>query len=147
MKDKNNLLNHNQWSCTEYYNSFDSFSKGANSEITNKYTTIGENSIVINKNNMEYYWIDVPFPNITITGTYNIKIDILTQFADALIRVYDSQFQSTITQLWVPKNINFNTISISTELLDSTESYRIRIRNNNEIGTRVFIDNLSCNKS
>ena len=41
MKDKNNLLNHNQWSCTEYYNSFDSFSKEANSEITNKYTTIG----------------------------------------------------------------------------------------------------------
>ena len=59
MKDNNNKLDFNQWSCSEYNNNLNGFYvTGANLyQITNQYSTIGENSLKLinNTNSMMGY--------------------------------------------------------------------------------------------
>ena len=83
----NNLLSFNQWSATEYLNNFQGFSQLGSHNTTSsskEYSTIGEQSIVLNRNN-NWWWFQVNLPSLPEGTNCLFSCDIL---GDSAIRYY-----------------------------------------------------------
>ncbi|WP_296862190.1 hypothetical protein [uncultured Methanobrevibacter sp.] len=141
MKDNNNILTYNIWTCGDY-NNLEDFNRYTQEslQITNSYSYIGECSAQITLSGNAY--VDVP-TNITIEGTYTLTLKILTE----------NWVQLRLLESWVVKsevNIPPNTDSWQSISLSATFSdlsnIRIRIKN---IGStdRVFFDDVTLIKS
>lgn len=141
MKDNNNILTYNIWTCGDY-NNLEDFNRYTQEslQITNNHSYIGESSAQITLSSNPY--VDVP-TNITIEGTYTLTLKILTE----------NWVQLRLLESWVVKsevNIPPNTDSWQSISLSATFSdlsnIRIRIKN---IGStdRVFFDDVTLIKS
>lgn len=141
MKDNNNILTHNIWTCGDYNNleDFNIYTQES-LQITNSYSYIGESSAQITTSGNAY--VDVP-TNITSLGTYTLTLKILTENWVQLRLVESWVVKSEVN---IPPNTNFwQTISLSATFSDLS-NIRIRIKN---IGStdRVFVDDVTLIKS
>ena len=141
MKDNNNILTHNIWTCGDYNNleDFNIYTQES-LQITNNHSYIGECSAQITLSGNAY--VDVP-TNITSLGTYTLTLKILTE----------NWVQIRLLESWVVKssvNIPPNTdswqiINISATFSDLSN---IRIRMMNKGTTdKVFFDDVTLIKS
>lgn len=94
VKDNNNLLNFNQWSCGEYNNNLNDFTLNTTQQqkniISNDYSKIGENSLkMISSQTADYIriWYLTELKNKKITCKLHIKTE---ETIDILLREYDS---------------------------------------------------------
>ena len=140
MKDTNNLLTHNQWTSGDYTNDLTDFTRIQSSKITNKYSTIGESSINLDRID-NTWWINVP-ANLSTTGDYTFSIDILNKSDTVTLRFQANG--SAVTTLNVPTSDSWQTYSISASLTNLTNVY-LQILNYNYDG--IYIDNIRLIKN
>ena len=141
MKDTNNILTYNIWTCGDYNNleDFNIYTQES-LQITNNYSYIGECSAQITLSGNAY--VDVP-TNITSLGTYTLTLKILTE----------NWVQIRLLESWVVKssvNIPPNTdywqiINISATFSDLS-NIRIRMMNTGTTD-KVFFDDVTLIKS
>ena len=141
MKDTNNLLSYNQWSCGDYNNNLTDFEHVQVSKITNDYCTQGENCVQINRGSSQW-WVDIPLSPPS-NGDYTITLNILNIIEYSLITIikYDPSgaTPSVISYITVPKSDTWRTVSLSANITDLTNN-RIRVLS---YGGEVYIDDVS----
>ena len=141
MKDIHNLLSHNLWSCGDYLESLDEFTRTQSSILTNQYSSLGEHSIKIQRTSSTW-WINIP-SEISTTGTYTWEIDVLNHNQSNVSLMFLSN-SSTVSSVTVPYCENWQTITIIGQI-DTVTTYSLRVLVYDNDG--VFIDNVKLVKN
>lgn len=141
MKDTNNILTHNIWTCGDY-NNLEDFNRYTQEslQITNNNSYIGECSAQITLSRNAY--VDVP-TNITSAGTYTLTLKILTENW-VQIRLLESWNVKASVEI-PPNATSWQTISLSATFSDLS-NIRSRIKNNGNTDN-VFFDDVTLIKS
>ncbi|MCR5026979.1 MAG: hypothetical protein K6A34_06030 [Methanobrevibacter sp.] len=122
MKDNNNLLSYNQWSCGDYNGQGEFYNQG---QLTNKHSAIGEYCIQA-KRTSSNWWSDtlLSLPSI---GFYTLTCKILNKSTDsAILRLL--QDGAIIAEISVPVNESWVNVSLTGNFSSLTNN-RIRLLN------------------
>ena len=142
MKDTNNLLDYNVWSCGEYDN-INIITIYGKVKITEQFSTIGEKSIAYqqsNPANYGYFYID---STNTVTSGENHTVSVDCYCPDSNFTFIVRQ-DGELSRVTIPRNPSMQHISLS---FTSNRSASFRIQFFNDVSdSRIFIDNLSCIK-
>ena len=114
MKDTNNLLSYNQWSCGDYTNDLTDFTQDITSKITNDFCTQGENCVQLSRTE-SHHWIRIPF-TVSSTGEYTATIKIRGK--QGYLRVLNGD--TIISQVGTPLTNEWETVSLSANLTNLT---------------------------
>ena len=100
MKDTNNLLTHNQWTCGEYANNPEMFNIAylVNRVCTNKYSDIGEQSIKLTKLGSSGSYARVSYNQSIINKTVTASATIKTENATAFLILLEIDDNNIIQQ-------------------------------------------------
>ena len=152
MKDTNNLLTVDQWSCTEYTGSTTGFIGGDGSirEPTNIWSKIGESSLKATKTGTALYGFRVSYEG-SLTGTVTGKLTLLTKSNENVtIVLYASNANEEIIEATASNVISNNipvTVSLSIPTNNNAVKYELNISNNGSIGCVTFVDDISLTAS
>lgn len=135
MKDTNNLLSYNQWTCGDY-NGINEFFNEA--QLTNKYSNTGEYSIQA-KRTSSRWWSDTIL-SLPSTGKYTLSCKILNKTGDvAVLRLLQDNASVTVAQVSIPVTDSFTSFSL-TSTFTNVNDCRIRLLNYGS--DELFIDNI-----
>ena len=114
MKDTNNKVNHNVWSCGEYNNNLDNFFPASDAKVivNNEWSNMGESSLKITRTHPSYG--TSLFTKISnLTGTNNITATVKIYSPNNRVRIefYNS---STLSNVTCPASSTVNTITLTT---------------------------------
>ena len=137
MKENQNLLSYNQWSCGDYTNDLTDFEQVITCKITNKYSTQGENSVQIGRTSTDY-WVDIPF-TVPSIGEYTAQLKLRGE--PGYMRIMHDE--TIIAQVGTPRTNEWKTISLSTNITNLTGNH---IRILNYFGD-IFIDDVRLTSS
>ena len=137
MKENQNLLSYNQWSCGDYTNDLTDFEQVITCKITNEYSTQGENSVQIGRTSTDY-WVDIPFAVPSI-GEYTAQLKLRGKYG--IMRIMHDE--TIIAQVDTPQTNEWKTISLSANINNLTGNH-IRVLNYNG---DIFIDDVSLTSS
>ena len=139
MKDTNNLLTYNQWTCGDY-NGINEFYNEA-VELTNKYSSIGEYSIRA-KRTSSRWWTDTTI-SLSSTGQYTLSCKILNKSgAVAVLRLL--QNNDIMADISIPLTNSFQSFSLTGTFTD-TSNCRVRLLNYGS--DDLFIDDMVLTSS
>ena len=145
MKDTNNLLTHSQWSSGEYSNQTNiATSLGQKYQISNEFSSIGENSIKITRVGNNVIWTESRIYNPS-KNTFTCSCDILAKNRGQVyfVAVYGDTTQDVVfTDVEVKDDVQHITVSgsINQSKPLSFVSIRFIIR---DIGGFIYVDNIS----
>lgn len=139
MKDKSNLLTHNQWSAGEYYDTI-SQTHGLSSQMSKDFSTIGETSYkIIRSSELNRYWeLRVKTTGNIFTASCQICSNIKGYFNILLVYVDGSE---EYNQISFSGNYNVQNLFISKNANGEVSRVSLRIVINNN--SLVYLDNPS----
>ena len=150
VKDKLNLLSHNQWSCGEYLNNTTGFTPtmGGRLSVTDEYNTIGNKSLksttagsttsidmihVVNEEQIGHTGV-VSFDTYSIS---NFNVHLMSRIGSS------SGSASVKTAIAVPADKNTHVTLTIPEILSDTYSIFVRLQSNSN--NDLFVDNFVLN--
>ena len=145
MKDTNNLLTHSQWSSGEYSNPTNiATGLGQKYQISNKFSSIGENSIKITRIGDEKTWTEARTYNVS-KNTFTISCDVLAKCSGRLyfVAIYTDNTQDfSFTEFNVKDDVQHITTvgTINQSKTISFVSIRVMVE---RVGGFVYADNFS----
>lgn len=138
MKDTNNELSYNQWTCGDY-NGINEFFNQA--QLTNKYSNTGEYCIQA-KRTSSRWWSDTQL-SLASTGKYTLSCKILNKSgAVAVLRLL--QDNSPMAEVSIPVTDSFTSFSL-TGTFTNLNDCRIRLLNYSS--DDLFIDDMVLTSS
>ena len=137
VKENQNLLSYNQWSCGDYTNDLTDFEQVVTSKITNEYSTQGENSVQIGRTSTDY-WVDIPF-TVPSIGEYTAQLKLRGKYGYMRIM----RGETVIAQVGTPQTNEWKTVSLTANITNLTDNH-IRVLNYNG---DIFIDDVSLTSS
>lgn len=142
VKDTNNILSINAWSAGEYNDNLTYIDNGNSRNglftILNNYSSIGEKSIKV-KHTSSRYWINILF-NGLLNNTYGVSINIYNPNNTTKLTLRTDE--DVISTVNIPKNNNWQTIKLTGTLTSDNDTY-IRILNDNNTGSYLYLDNIN----
>lgn len=138
VKENQNLLSYNQWSCGDY-NGINGFYNGA--ELTTKYSILGECSIRA-KRTSSLWWSDTVI-SLPSTGQYTLTCKILNK-SGAVASLRLLQNNDIMAELGIPVTDSFQSFSL-TGTFTSVSNCRIRLLNYGV--DELYIDDVSLTSS
>lgn len=131
-------MNFNQWSATEYYNSFSGFAQINSSSMSDDYSIIGNRSVYL-IHGESHWWVDVLMPenNIMTDTQYTISADVYIKSGTACLRLINN---STVVQEVYCSSSGLVQLSLSGSITDEINDPRIRFMNYND--GSMYIDNI-----
>ncbi len=122
VKDKNNLLSFNQWSCTEYTNNTSDFVKGGgiSFESSNEYSSIGDKSLKSIRSGDTSNWYGLNYDSSLLSKDIKLSGNVKTEGSSIKINFLESNNGTTV-----------HTESVNIPA-DTTQSFEITCTTGNE---------------
>lgn len=139
MKDKNNLLDYNVWSCGEYNKNVLEWTNNKNLNINNNWSSIGECNIKLTRISDIYddYTSTINITNLP-EDNYLLSITIYSPYAIGSLRLINIDTEEYVS-VGITKSDNPYTTSIT---INSLENVKIRLINWGKIGDNIYFDNI-----
>ncbi len=147
------MASHNQWSGGEYLNNTNGLQVFNNQPIimtVNKdYSSNGDSSFKIESTGKLWGFMDIVFADFTIGEQIQVTMDILPLQSSCLLSIYAYGINQDIMQsvVNIPQNNIFSKYSItSNSIPEGTTDVRIRILQNTDNPSILFLDNIHITK-
>lgn len=141
MKDKNNLISYNDWTCGDYTGEYDlTTSANVTCKVSPEYSTIGEHSFhIINKN--AYSNSQCRYSSMTAGKTYIITADIRVDKQSSFVLKERNSSGDATYSVNIPADDNWNTYVLTCTVRSGSTRLDWFVEPK-VVGTNVFIDNM-----
>ena len=148
VKDSDNLLSYNQWSCGDYSKNLDGFTlNGANTtnnivKLDNSNPTKGDYNILMNRIASAASYLFLKFAKSITEEDYGKTLTVTADIKNNLTGIAKIQIVADSTVVTeIPQNAS-NSFSVSKTIPENTESIECQITFAGAITGKLYIDNL-----
>lgn len=148
VKDKNNLLSYNAWSCGSYSHDLTGMSDGTgqSTEVSNQYSEIGDSSFKITRNTNTQYWSEFRLNQQIVSFVANLTIYTPNNPVQIVTVILYDDWSQNVASLNVPANNESQHITLNSPFYDSTKTIlriTLRIALPENVNDYCYIDNAS----
>lgn len=141
MKDTNNKVEHNVWSCGEYNQNYNGFTPGSDAILqpTKEFSSIGETSLKIVRKH-ELYGTSCSIIISNLTGTNNITATLAIYSPNNPTQIHIVDGTTVTSAVNCPASPTVSIVSLTATVTSNSVEFRIYLNQPNHY---VFVDNIN----